>query len=475
MQPKKEFSDSFKQFVQVQNNNNLANIQVDGVYIWRLIRSNLFVQQLENKKIFLKSEVKSTSVFQRMKMAVKNILGLALTPSKWQQLPKNIVKLKPLAIDIINILPSLVFTSKLLVFGSSKTVFVSAFIRNIGDGHKLTQPCEEKYKSECVLLDKPNAGLFSLNRVDTRAFNFLARRFFKSEIIEDIAPAANQISIAYGLEEHVVNRLIRKHLKTFKAHEAAFLHLFNQSKFQKLYLCWNRYYMPILSAAKKSGITTSEFQHGTITPYHIMYSWEGFDEVPYSPDRLLCFGPSWPSESNLAKSIVPEVVGAPHLEKCQAKYATRTADKNQVVVFSQNIIGLKLLEFSIKVARLRPDLSFIFKPHPAEYYANISEYISGEVPSNFQLASANDDSYKLMAGASYQIGVSSTTLNEGMVFGNRVIIVPLASWEYLENAIRLGHATMAYTPENAAELLNPSSPVCAEPESYYAPVNLTKL
>ncbi len=80
-----------------------------------------------------------------------------------------------------------------------------------------------------------------------------------------------------------------------------------------------------------------------------------------------------------------------------------------------------------------------------------------------------------MAGANYQIGVSSTTLNEGMVFGNRVIVVPFSSWEYMETAIKLGYASLATTPEKAAELLSEQTPICPEPAYYYAPVNLTNL
>lgn len=80
-----------------------------------------------------------------------------------------------------------------------------------------------------------------------------------------------------------------------------------------------------------------------------------------------------------------------------------------------------------------------------------------------------------MASATYQIGVSSTTLNEGMVFRNRIIVVPLSSWEYLEGAISNGHASLASTPKQAASLLSPDTQICDKPEYYYAPVDLSKL
>ncbi len=226
MQPKKEFSDSFKQFMQVQNKHNLAEMQVDGVYIWRLIRGTLFVQQLENKNVFLKSETKNTTFLHRAKMMANSFLSFISHPSKWKELPKKTANFKTLLIDIINIIPSLLFTARLLALGSNKTVFISAFIRNIGVGHKLTQPAEDKHQNNYILLDKPKAGIFSLNRIDTRAFNMIARRFFKEKIAENLQPATAKIAKVYGLEPKTVERIVRKNLATFKAHEAAFMHLF---------------------------------------------------------------------------------------------------------------------------------------------------------------------------------------------------------------------------------------------------------
>lgn len=475
MDMKKEFSEKFNQFIKIQNENNLSDIQIDDVYIWRLIRGQLFTKILETEQVIIKPENKSLSTFQRIKSGFIQSLKFIMTPEKWKQIPHLTQNFKITLVDIINVIPSIILTGRLLFQGSSKPVFVSAFIRNIGSGYRITRPIEEKYKGQTLLLDKPSAGLFAINRLDTRALNMIARWFFKSEIQDDISNAANQISKAYDLNNQTINKLIRKQLKTFKAHESVFLHLFKKSKFEKIYLCWNRYYMPLLSAAKKAGIETAEFQHGTITPYHIMYSWEGYNDVPYSPDKLLCFGPSWPQHSNLCQSISPIVIGAPHLEAAKAKHQNVEREANKVVIFSQSLIGIKLLKFTIEVARLRPDLQFVFKPHPAEHYIDITQYIEQPLPNNFIITSPSDDSYKLMATATYQIGVSSTTLNEGMIFGNRIIVVPLSSWEYLEESVKLGHASLAQTSKQAANLLSPETKFCDTPDYYYAPIDLSKL
>lgn len=475
MNMKKEFSQKFNEFINIQNKNNLLDLQIEEVFIWRLIRAQLFTKILETEQVVFKPENKSMPILQRVKSSITGALKFVITPEKRKQAQQLARNLKTTLVDVVNIIPSIILTSRLLLKGSKKPVLVSAFIRDIGAGHKITRPIEEKYEGQCLLLDKPGAGLFAINRLDTRALNMISHRFFKGQIKENIDHATDKISHAYNLDRKTVNRLINKQLKAFKAHEAVFLHLFSKSKFEKIYLCWNRYYMPLLSAAKKAGIETFEFQHGTITPYHIMYSWEGYEHVAYSPDKLLCFGPSWPQESNLAKNISPVIIGAPHLEAAQLKHRNVKRETDKVVVFSQSLIGIELLRFSIEVARLRPDLEFVFKPHPAEHYIDITQYIENKIPDNFTVTTSSDDSYKLMASATYQIGVSSTTLNEGMVFGNRIIVVPLSSWEYLESAINNGHAHLASTPKQAASLLSPETQICDTPEYYYAPVDLSKL
>jgi hypothetical protein len=475
MDMKKEFSEKFNQFINIQNENNLLDLQIDDVFIWRLIRSQLFTTILEKEQVVFKPENKSMSILQRVKSSITGAVNLVITPEKWKQAPQLAQNLRITLIDIVNIIPSIILTARLLLKGTTKPVLVSAFIRDIGAGHKITRPIEEKYEGQCLLLDKPSAGLFATHRLDTRALNVISRRFFKGQIKENIDNITDKISQAYNLDRKTVNRLITKQLKAFKAHEAVFLYLFRKSKFEKIYLCWNRYYMPLLSAAKKAGIETLEFQHGTITPYHIMYSWQGYEHVAYSPDKLLCFGPSWPQESNLAKNISPTIIGAPHLEAAQLKHKHVKREADRVVIFSQNLIGIELLKFSIEVARLRHDLQFVFKPHPAEHYIDITQYIENEIPDNYTITTSTDDSYKLMASATYQIGVSSTTLNEGMVFGNRIIVVPLSSWEYLESAINNGHAHLASTPKQAATLLSSETGICDTPEYYYAPVDLSKI
>ena len=469
------FSEAFDDFTRIQNENNLIDEVLDGVHVWRLIRGQLFYYLCEEKGILARSESQTTALSRRISMKASGILDLVTNPGRWREIPNALARFSIRTIELIDVLPSILFTTRMIFGNTNKSVLVSAFPRKIGFNHRLTKPIEELHAKDHLLLDKPNSGFLLANRLDLRTFNFIARKVFKSTLSDDPKPLINKIAKAYKIDANTVGKLVKSQTIQFKSYEATFSRMFKKGKISKVFLCWNRYYFALLSAAEKSGISTHELQHGTITPYHIQYAWKGMSKVPYYPDNLLCFGEFWPEHSNLPESVAPKIIGAPHLEKAKQLYCDEKKIDNLVVIFSQKIIGVQLLKFSAEVARLRPDLKFIFKPHPTERYSNAAAYIDGSAPDNLKVAKPNDDSYKLMSRASYQIGVSSTTLNEGMVFENRIVVVPLASWEYLEPAIEQGHASIALTPQQAAELLSPDAPICDSVSSYYGPTNLSDI
>ena len=80
----------------------------------------------------------------------------------------------------------------------------------------------------------------------------------------------------------------------------------------------------------------------------------------------------------------------------------------------------------------------------------------------------------LLASASYQVGVATTALFEGMVLGCRTVVAQLPGHEYLLPVVERGDAVLADSPTALADLL-PSAPVCPDSTTYYAPDNLATL
>ena len=70
----------------------------------------------------------------------------------------------------------------------------------------------------------------------------------------------------------------------------------------------------------------------------------------------------------------------------------------------------------------------------------------------------------LLASATYQVGVSTTALFEGMALGCRTAVANLPGHEYLEPAIAQGHALLMTRPSQLT-----SAPLCTDPATYYAP------
>jgi len=463
-----DFSIAFHEFLKIQNENDLINIVIEGIHPWRLVRGQLFYQFCENRNILHKGESQTVPLGRRVLLRLKSTTRSFFSSPSPRKLLHFTTRLFDRLKETIGFIPSALNTVRLLAGKQKYKVLVSAFPRKLGGYYGLTQPVEDRFGKDVLLLGKPQAKVFSLNRIDTKSFDFITRNFYRIGLEEEIAGFAEKISNLYELDSARTAALVKTQMLAFKQYENMFSKLFEKNQIKAVYLCWNRYYFALLSAARKAGVKSIEFQHGTITPYHIQYAWPGYEEVPYFPDELMCFGPSWPKESNLPSCVKAVSFGAPHIARILEKYQNQRKINNLVAVFSQKLVGISLFRFIVEVAQLRPELDFVYKLHPAERYQDLFSYVNSPPPKNIRIAKADEDSYRLMAIASYQIGVSSTTLSEGMVFANRIIVVPMASWEYMQNAIARGDASVANTPERAGELLSETTKLCNDPAIYFS-------
>jgi hypothetical protein len=151
-----------------------------------------------------------------------------------------------------------------------------------------------------------------------------------------------------------------------------------------------------------------------------------------------------------------EVMGAPFLPKPGLK-------KNQAVFLSQGTIGAELIHTAEAVAKQHPDIEVLYRLHPSE---RPDDYT---IPDNVQL-STGGSTLDLLATATYQVGVSTTALFEGMALGCRTAVAHLPGHEYLEPAVAKGHALLMHDPAQLTQ-----APLCDDPGSYYAPSDLSRL
>ncbi len=248
-------------------------------------------------------------------------------------------------------------------------------------------------------------------------------------------------------------REVPKHLRLRALYRA----LLRRHRIETVYVVVAYFHQHIVGAARDLGIRVVELQHGAISPFHLGYSYPGRPVVADQPDELWCFGSYWTSVADLPAGMKTAVIGAPFLPAAGPK------DPQRVVFLSQGTIGTELLHVAESVAKEHPSLEVLFRLHPSERAADYT------IPAGVQL-STGGSTLDLLASATYQVGVSTTALFEGMALGCRTAVANLPGHEYLEPAIARGHALLMTRPSQLTD-----APICPDPTAYYAPTNLRPL
>lgn len=199
-----------------------------------------------------------------------------------------------------------------------------------------------------------------------------------------------------------------------------------------------------IEACRDRGVPTVELQHGTLSRYHLGYSYPGPRTKQAFPDYFLSFGPFWSevAEFPIADDrIIP--VGYPHLESGVARHADASTDAD-VVFLSQGTIGAELSQFAASYAAANPETNVAYKLHPGEYARWREAYPwLADAP-----LTVHEDCplYELLAGADVQVGVYSTALYEGLRFDLETYVVDLPGAAYMTRLIEQGGAELVDDP-----------------------------
>ncbi|WP_344217893.1 hypothetical protein [Kribbella sancticallisti] len=278
-----------------------------------------------------------------------------------------------------------------------------------------------------------------------------------AEIAEALA-AETGVTVPVGA---LVAREVPKHRRLRSLYRA----LLKRQGIKTVYVVVAYFHQHIVGAARDLGIRVVELQHGAISPFHLGYSYPGRPGVPGQPDELWCFGSYWTDVAELPAGMDTQVVGASFISPLSPEQQA-AKDPRLVVFLSQGTIGSALVEYAGALASARPDLDVAFHLHPSE---RSTEY---GLPEGVRLSS--DNTLALLASATYQVGVATTALFEGMLLGCRTAVANLPGNEYLAPTIARGDSVLVPTPTAVADAL-PTLPLATNPETYYAPPTLPPL
>jgi len=189
-----------------------------------------------------------------------------------------------------------------------------------------------------------------------------------------------------------------------------------------------------VEACQLEGVPVVELQHGTITKYHLGYSYPNGEKRAF-PDYFFAFGEFWKDSVELP---LPDEnvysVGYPYLNREAGAYKNvRSTD--QVVFISQAVVGAELSKFATSVAdSAQEDTTIVYKLHPKEYDSWYNEY-PWLRSAPLEVVTDHRPLYRLFAESTAQVGVYSTALFEGLYFGLDTYVVDLPGNEYMDPII----------------------------------------
>jgi hypothetical protein len=247
-------------------------------------------------------------------------------------------------------------------------------------------------------------------------------------------------------------RLFAEEIKHFRFSFRYYSRLLARRRPRRIFVVvsYSYYKRALIAAAKARGIETIELQHGTLSPYHLGYSFPGRDrELDYFPA-----GDYWNTacEFPLPADRI-KTWGFPHFVRQRARYGSLERSGGQLLFISQGVIGKRLAHFALDCARRLPDRRLVYKLHPGEQDRWRSDYPELVEASRLRNVEVVDDNtrnlHAYFAESQHVVGVFSTAIYEGLAFGCRTFVVDLPGIEYMSDLIARGIVTKV---ESVADL-----------------------
>jgi hypothetical protein len=431
-----------KTFWELEEELDLFNIKIDGVYIWERIRFGLHKQIQEELGLY----------------------GQAHTVWK-DTLPSRITRL--LRFISFSIFKSPVFSSP------KEVVFLGSGRRRLLEDNKwwdifsdfIIDFLEEEY----LLLEFPHLGkhLRPAKTSNLKYLDYVAlvanlrvklgldKVTFLSEELDTLRKVGERFSQEFELEIDLVE-IIKERLLRRKSYLPVYRRLLERLSPSIVFLVCSYGKEDLVEACRDLDITTVEFQHGTIDKYHMGYSYPQKNVTKRDfPDYFLAFGDFWknieviPLEDERIISV-----GYPFLEQELKKYSG-IKRKNQILFISQGTIGENLSRFAIKLAEVVDDsVKIVYKLHPGEYERWRDDYpwlLRAQKRGLISVGEEGSDLYKLMAESKSQVGVYSTAIYEGLCFDLKTYLVPFSGIEYMQGLLEKGYAKEVDSVEDLAQ------------------------
>lgn len=422
----------------VEREFGLLDLKIDGVKAWQYQRMPIYYHLAERAGVFLAPHVRKSSRFASVAKVFNYLIGAIFHNPFFgkRTCVERVVIEHPRSVNLAGQEVDIYSHFYIQSLQASGTSYLRLDRADLGSQHRKLYDPARKYIDIFPILVKLR-GL-------------LGKPHFSVSQQALIRSVSERLSAEIGAAVDLEPLLAPAVLK-FQVNYRLYKALFRRVKPKQLVVVVGYAYGDAIRAAKDLGIETVEIQHGTFSRYHLGYSYPGVEQVlDYFPDRFMAWGRFW---RDMRVLPLPDeriqLAGFPYFHHLKQQQAQVQKQSNKVVVLSQGALGARIAECVYALSEVLKDYQIVYKLHPGEF-ARWQEYEHlvrlAEMPNVQIVKQAN--LYELLASASYQMGVFSTAVYEGVGFGCTTLLLDLPGVEYMADLIDDGLAQVIHGVED---------------------------
>ena len=438
---------------EIEEKYDLFNTKVQGIYSWQLVRMYVYYEITRKVNTFGSAQQGNLTILSKIKSFLPFI--------------KNSILYNPLKGNYHKDVIIFDHPRKTLFQGKYQDIY-SYFLREVLlENNKTFELIESPYFNK-HLSDKEDFVKYN-DRILLGSYFYKKRtniNFTDSELdlLNNIkSDLENKFNIKIDLFQ-----IIQDHILNFKYDYGKYKKLFEKRKPKQVYVVVAYENQAVVAACRDLGIECIELQHGTISNYHLGYSYPKLKDgnlervsqnIKYFPNKILSFGDYWQDASMYPidfKDIIS--IGFPYFE-ISSKNFQINKNKKQILFISQGVIGKYLSKFAYDLHKsLDSSYEIIYKLHPGEYSLWRENYpclVKANKSDNFKVVdNSKTPLYKFFAESQFQVGAFSTGIYEGLQFDCKTFIVDLPGVEYLEDLIEKNILKKVSHPEELIKSLD---------------------
>lgn len=415
-------SDICEVFFTLENKYNLNYRKIQGCFFWQLIRMYLYYEIARKTNTFGTAQQQILSVFDKIKSFLPFI--------------KNSILYSPFRGSKKDYL---IFDHpRKTLFNGTYTDIYSSFLTDFLDNFEVM---ESPYLNKHISDKKPYTRYTDRIQLGSYFYKKFHKIEFSKDEMELIENISNDLNKAFNIEINL-SWIISTHILNFKYDYKKYTELFKKKSPKKIFVVVGYENQAVICSAKDLGIEVIELQHGTITDYHLGYSYPKKTrlngEIKYFPDKILTFGDYWINEDTCPLSkedIIP--TGFSYFEIESKDFTGLEKDLKKILFISQGVIGKHLSEIAYQTACELKDYEIIYKLHPGEYatWREMYPQLVNDLDNFKVIDNSKTPLYQLFATSTYQVGAFSTAIYEGLMFNCKTFIVDVPGIEYLDDLI----------------------------------------